>query len=97
MENLENKNKKDFKFLDHNKIEYKSFRKEFYIEVPEIANMSPEEVAAYRVDLEGIKVLGKNTPNPIKVSRRFIETMRPGSRRMKMLGEGKEGGSGWIT
>ena len=69
MENLENKNKKDFKFLDHNKIEYKSFRKEFYIEVPEIANMSPEEVAAYRVDLEGIKVLGKNTPNPIKVSK----------------------------
>ena len=67
MENLENKNKKDFKFLDHNKIEYKEFRKDFYIEVPEIANMTPEEVASYRVELEGIKVLGKNAPNPIKV------------------------------
>lgn len=68
MENLDKKNKKDFKFLDHNKIEYKDFRKDFYIEVPEIAQMTPEEVAAYRVELENIRVMGKNAPKPIKVN-----------------------------
>ena len=47
-------------------IMYKPFRKDFYIEVPELAKMTPEEVAEYRVSLEGIKVKGKNCPKPIK-------------------------------
>lgn len=34
--------------IDHNKIKYFPFRKNFYVEVPEIAKMSPEEVEEYR-------------------------------------------------
>lgn len=34
--------------VDHTVIEYVPFRKDFYVEVPEIANMTKEEVDAYR-------------------------------------------------
>jgi hypothetical protein len=42
--------------VDHSKINYPPFRKDFYIEVPEIAKMTEEEVAAYRKSLEGIRI-----------------------------------------
>ena len=58
------------------------FRKDFYIEVPELAKMSDAEVEEYRQEMEGIKVgtqfrttslyltclqvKGKNVPKPIK-------------------------------
>ena len=32
------------------------FRKDFYIEVPELAKMSDAEVEEYRTEMEGIKV-----------------------------------------
>uniref|UniRef100_A0A915K4N1 Probable ATP-dependent RNA helicase DDX46 n=1 Tax=Romanomermis culicivorax TaxID=13658 RepID=A0A915K4N1_ROMCU len=51
---------------DHAKIYYRPFRKNFYIETSEIARMTPEEVDAYRLELEGIRVRGKNCPKPIK-------------------------------
>lgn len=47
-------------------IVFKPFRKNFYIEVPELEKMTPEEVAELRSSLEGIKVKGKNCPKPIK-------------------------------
>lgn len=47
-------------------ITYDPVQKDFYIEVPELAKMTPEEVAEYRTSLEGIKVKGKNCPKPIK-------------------------------
>jgi len=34
--------------IDHNKINYFPFRKNFYVEVPDIARMSQEEVDEYR-------------------------------------------------
>lgn len=34
--------------MDHTVIEYVPFRKDFYVEVPEIANMTKEEVETYR-------------------------------------------------
>ncbi|XP_055499195.1 probable ATP-dependent RNA helicase DDX46 isoform X3 [Leucoraja erinacea] len=52
--------------VDHGKIEYEPFRKNFYVEVPELAKMSAEEVSAYRLELEGIAVRGKGCPKPIK-------------------------------
>uniref|UniRef100_A0A4W3HC56 Probable ATP-dependent RNA helicase DDX46 n=1 Tax=Callorhinchus milii TaxID=7868 RepID=A0A4W3HC56_CALMI len=52
--------------VDHGKIEYEAFRKNFYVEVPELAKMSPEEVNIYRLELEGIVVRGKGCPKPIK-------------------------------
>ena len=57
---------KDLPKVDHNKVEYAPFRKDFYVEVPELAKMTKEEVAAYRVELENIKIKGKKCPNPIK-------------------------------
>lgn len=76
------KKKKELIQVDHSRIYYRPFRKEFYVEVPEITKMTPEEVAAYRVQLEGIKVRGKGCPKPIKawaqcgVSKKVMECLR---------------------
>ena len=57
---------KDLPKVDHKSLEYHPFRKEFYVEVPELCKMSKQDVAAYRTELENIKVKGKNCPNPVK-------------------------------
>lgn len=64
--NIANKQKKDLARIDHNNIIYISFRKNFYVEVPEIAKMTHEEIEVYREELEGIRVKGKGCPRPIK-------------------------------
>ncbi|KAF9595307.1 hypothetical protein IFM89_038459 [Coptis chinensis] len=51
--------------VDHSKIQYTPFRKNFYIEVKEITRMTAEEVATYRKQLE-LKLHGKDVPKPIK-------------------------------
>ncbi|KAF3330340.1 DEAD-box ATP-dependent RNA helicase 42-like protein [Carex littledalei] len=51
--------------VDHSKINYPPFRKSFYKEVKEITKMTPDEVTAYRKELE-LKVHGKDVPKPIK-------------------------------
>lgn len=51
--------------VDHSKIDYPPFRKNFYIEVKEIARMTAEEVSAYRKQLE-LKIHGKDVPKPVK-------------------------------
>ncbi|TVU42929.1 hypothetical protein EJB05_09354, partial [Eragrostis curvula] len=51
--------------VDHSKIDYEPFRKNFYIEVKDITRMTTEEVVAYRKQLE-LKVHGKDVPKPIK-------------------------------
>ena len=58
--------KKDLPKVDHKAITYDTFRKNFYVEVPELARMSQEEVTAVREELGSIKVKGKNCPKPIK-------------------------------
>jgi len=63
---LKEKGKKDLVKIDHSGVEYLPFRKDFYFEVPELAKMSDAEVEEYRVEMEGIKVKGKNVPKPIK-------------------------------
>lgn len=42
--------------VDHSKIDYPPFRRNFYIEVQELQKMSEEDVAKYRKELEDIKV-----------------------------------------
>ena len=44
-----NKQKEKVFKIDHNKIKYSDFRKDFYVEVPDIARMTQEEVDEYRV------------------------------------------------
>ncbi|XP_053319483.1 probable ATP-dependent RNA helicase DDX46 [Spea bombifrons] len=63
---FQTKQRKLLEPVDHGKIEYEPFRKNFYVEVPELAKMTPEEVSAYRLEMEGIVVKGKNCPKPIK-------------------------------
>lgn len=46
--NLANKQKKELAKVDHSGVDYPSFRKSFYTEVPELARITPEEVEVYR-------------------------------------------------
>ncbi|XP_063784810.1 probable ATP-dependent RNA helicase DDX46 [Pseudophryne corroboree] len=63
---FQTKQRKLLEPVDHGKIEYEPYRKNFYVEVPELAKMTPEDVSSYRLELEGITVKGKNCPKPIK-------------------------------
>ncbi|XP_041657753.1 probable ATP-dependent RNA helicase DDX46 [Cheilinus undulatus] len=63
---FQTKQRKILEPVDHGKIQYESYRKNFYVEVPELARMSQEDVNAYRLELEGITVKGKGCPKPIK-------------------------------
>ena len=60
------KTKSEMVFTDHSKVYYRPFKKNFYVEVPEIEKMSAQEVELYRLELEGIKVKGKHWPKPIR-------------------------------
>ena len=42
--------------VDHSTMTYAPFRRDFYIEVPELARMTDEEVAEYRKQLDDLKV-----------------------------------------
>ncbi|XP_016187841.1 DEAD-box ATP-dependent RNA helicase 42 isoform X1 [Arachis ipaensis] len=67
--------------VDHSKIDYQPFKKNFYIEVKDVSRMTPEEVAAYRKELE-LKIHGKDVPKPVKswhqtgLTSKILETIR---------------------
>lgn len=56
--------KKDLVAVDHSKMNYESFKRNFYIEPAELRNLSAEEVDMMRVDLGGIKIRGVDPPVP---------------------------------
>ncbi|KAJ3012913.1 pre-mRNA processing RNA-helicase [Thoreauomyces humboldtii] len=58
--------RKDLAPVDHSTQNYEHFRKDFYIEPPEIASMTEEEVEIKRLDLDGIKIRGVKCPKPIE-------------------------------
>lgn len=58
--------KKDIPVVDHHKINYESFRKRFYTEPSELAEMNEEAVKQLRFELDGIKVRGNNVPKPVQ-------------------------------
>jgi len=58
--------KKELPIVDHSKIDYKPFRKNLYVEVPELAKMNEEDVKLYRESLENITVKGKDCPKPVR-------------------------------
>ena len=60
------KKKKDIPTIDHSKIEYELFRKCFYTEPIELQEMTEEEVADLRLELDGIKVRGVDVPKPVQ-------------------------------
>ncbi|EME28233.1 ATP-dependent RNA helicase [Galdieria sulphuraria] len=68
--------------VDHSKYNYIHFKKNFYIEAPEIAKMSWEDVHEYRKQLGGIRIRGRNCPKPVKtwgqcgLSSSVLDTLR---------------------
>ena len=63
---MKQKKKKELLAADHSKIYYRPFRKNFYVEVPDLAKLTLEEVDAYRQELGGIRVVGRDVPKPIR-------------------------------
>ncbi|KAF8623420.1 hypothetical protein AX15_006363 [Amanita polypyramis BW_CC] len=57
--------KKDLATVDHAKMKYEPFRKEFYIPPPDIAAMTDEEADLLRLELDGIKIRGVDCPRPV--------------------------------
>lgn len=67
---------------NHEMVYYKPFRREFYIEVPDLQKMTRKEVEKYREELDDIKVRGVKCPKPIKnwaqagVSLKILNTLK---------------------
>ena len=57
--------KKDLATVDHSRIAYEPFRKEFYIAPPDVAAMTDEEADLLRLELDGIKIRGVECPRPV--------------------------------
>lgn len=57
--------KKELAAVDHGKMKYEPFRKEFYQPPPDIAAMTDEEADDLRIALDGIKIRGIECPRPV--------------------------------
>ena len=57
--------KKDLAAVDHSRIAYEPFRKEFYTAPPDLAEMTDEEAELLRLELDGIKIRGVDCPRPV--------------------------------
>ncbi|KAG9317590.1 P-loop containing nucleoside triphosphate hydrolase protein, partial [Chiua virens] len=57
--------KKDIAAVDHSRVKYEPFRKEFYVPPPDIAAMTDEEADLLRLELDGIKIRGVDCPRPV--------------------------------
>ncbi|KAK0672880.1 putative pre-mRNA-processing ATP-dependent RNA helicase [Cercophora samala] len=60
------KKKKDIPTIDYSKLELNTIRKNFWVEPLELSQMTEEEAAELRLELDGIKVSGKNIPRPVQ-------------------------------
>ncbi|KAF3939480.1 hypothetical protein ABW19_dt0205799 [Dactylella cylindrospora] len=60
------KKKKELPAIDHSKVQYEPFRKSFYVEPAELADMSEQEVDELRLLLDGIKIRGVDCPKPVQ-------------------------------
>ena len=58
--------KKDLPAINHAKMDYEPFRRNFYSEPSELADMTEEELADLRLELEGIKIRGVDAPKPVQ-------------------------------
>lgn len=57
--------KKELATVDHSRIHYEPFRKEFYVPPPDIASMTDDEAELLRLELDGIKIRGVDCPRPV--------------------------------
>lgn len=77
-----NKTTKKLNQLSRKDVFYRPFRKDFYVEVPELAKLREDEVKELRMSLENVKVVGKSCPKPITcwahcgLSRKVMEVLK---------------------
>lgn len=57
--------KKELAAVDHGRIRYEPFRKEFYVPPPDVAAMTDEEAELLRLELDSIKIRGVDCPRPV--------------------------------
>jgi len=57
--------KKDIATVDHSKMNYDTFRKDFYRAAPEVEAMDQEDVDLLRLAMDGIKIRGVDCPKPV--------------------------------
>lgn len=60
------KKKKDIPTIDYSKIDLQPIRKNFWFEPYELSQLTEAEVQELRLDLDGIKVSGKDVPKPVQ-------------------------------
>ncbi|KAK7208385.1 pre-mRNA-processing ATP-dependent RNA helicase PRP5 [Myxozyma melibiosi] len=60
------KKKKEIPTIDHAKMDYEPFRKKFYVEPEELADLTDQEVDEIRLELDGIKIRGVDCPKPVQ-------------------------------
>jgi ATP-dependent RNA helicase DDX46/PRP5 len=60
------KKKKDIPTIDYSKLDLNPIRKNFWVEPQELSQMTEEEIVDLRLELDGIKVSGKNVPKPVQ-------------------------------
>lgn len=77
-----NKTTKKLNQLTKTEIKYPPFRKEFYVEVPELTKLTEADVIELRKNLENIKVVGKSCPKPVTcwaqcgLSRKIMDVLK---------------------
>ncbi|KAI4183066.1 MAG: hypothetical protein L6R41_005621 [Letrouitia leprolyta] len=60
------KKKKELPTVNHAKVNYRPFRKSFYHEPSELAEMTEEQLSNLRFELDGIKIRGIDAPKPVQ-------------------------------
>lgn len=58
--------KKELPTINYAKLDLEPFRKNFYTEPAELADMTEAELADLRLELDGIKVSGRDVPKPVQ-------------------------------
>ena len=72
--------KKDIPPVDHKKMNYEPFRKNFYSESPELSELTPEEVEELRADLDNIKCRPTDADPEVRSRRVWRRDTEGGSR-----------------
>lgn len=60
------KKKKDIPTVNHSKMQYQPFRRNFYSEPVDMADWTEDDVAGLRMELDNIKVRGVDVPKPVQ-------------------------------
>jgi ATP-dependent RNA helicase DDX46/PRP5 len=60
------KKKKDIPTVNHSKMNYEPFRRNFYSESIDLSELTEDEVALLRMELDNIKVRGVEVPKPVR-------------------------------